>query len=89
MDALELTRKLIDIRSTTGEEGEIMVFLSEYLENMGFRVSKQTVEKDRFNILAARVVTSTAEIKEQLSTTVDARGELDFYFACEPVITQY
>lgn len=63
MDVLELTRKLIKIQSTTGEEGEIMVFLSVYLEKMGFQVTKQTVEKDRFNILAVvgepRVVLST------------------------------
>jgi acetylornithine deacetylase/succinyl-diaminopimelate desuccinylase-like protein len=52
MDVLELTRKLINIQSTTGEEGEIMAFLAEYLENMGFQVTRQTVEKDRFNILA-------------------------------------
>ena len=38
MDALALTRKLINIPSTTGEEGEIMAFLAEYLESMGFRV---------------------------------------------------
>lgn len=52
MDVLELTRQLINIQSTTGEESEIMAFLAEYLENMGFQVTRQTVEKDRFNILA-------------------------------------
>lgn len=66
MDALELTRKLIAIPSTTGEESEIMAFLSEYLENMGFQVSKQTVEEDRFNILAV-----VGEPRAVLSTHTD------------------
>jgi acetylornithine deacetylase len=66
MDVLALTRKLINIRSTTGEEGGIMVFLSEYLEKMGFQVSKQTVEKNRFNILA-----KVGEPRAVLSTHTD------------------
>lgn len=66
MDALELTRKLIAIPSITGEENEIMVFLAEYLENMGFQVSRQPVEKDRFNILAV-----VGEPRAVLSTHTD------------------
>lgn len=66
MDVLELARKLIAIPSTTGEEKEIMVFLSEYLENMGFTVSGQAVEKDRFNILAV-----VGEPRAVLSTHTD------------------
>ncbi|MGD2089453.1 MAG: M20/M25/M40 family metallo-hydrolase [Candidatus Aminicenantes bacterium] len=66
METLELTRKLIDIRSTTGEESAIMVFLAEYLENIGFQVSKQKVEKDRFNILA-----KVGEPRAVLSTHTD------------------
>ncbi len=66
MDVLALTRKLIGIRSTTGEESEIMVFLAEYLENMGFQVTRQTVEKDRYNILA-----KVGEPRAVLSTHTD------------------
>lgn len=47
----------------TGEEHKIMVFLADYLEDMGFEVTRQTVSGDRFNIFASvgtpRVALST------------------------------
>jgi acetylornithine deacetylase len=64
MDVIELTRKLIDIPSLTGDELAVGLFLASHLEALGYRVEKQEVAPDRFNILAttsrpARIVFST------------------------------
>jgi acetylornithine deacetylase len=64
MNLYELTRKLIDIPSVTGDEGNVGEFLASYLEGLGYRVVKQEVEKDRCNVFAttntsSRVVLST------------------------------
>ena len=64
MDLFELTTKLIDIPSVTGDEKAVGEFLSAHLQRLGYRVEQQEVEKDRFNILATgdappRVVLST------------------------------
>ncbi len=64
MNLFELTRKLIDIPSVTGDEKTIGEFLAAHLEHLGYRVERQAVEKDRFNIVAnvdapPRVVFST------------------------------
>jgi acetylornithine deacetylase len=37
--------------------------------------------------LMFRVVSSTIDIREQLNKIVGSRGELDYYFGCEPVLT--
>ena len=49
MDLFELTRKLIDIPSVTGDEKSVGEFLSAHLESLGYNVQRQEVEKDRFN----------------------------------------
>lgn len=54
MNIYQLTRKLIEFRSLTGEEGEIMRFLAGYLEDLGFNVTKQEIDSQRFNILASK-----------------------------------
>ncbi len=64
MDLFELTRKLIDIPSVTGDERAVGEFLALHLESRGYKVEQQEVEKDRFNIIATtasspRVVLST------------------------------
>src|SRR6266404_1836315 len=64
MDLFELTRKLIDIPSVTGDEKAAGEFLSAHLQRLGYKIEQQNVEKDRFNILATtgaapRVVLST------------------------------
>lgn len=64
---IELTRQLIDIPSTTGEEMVVSRFLSSYLESLGYRVEAQegtSVAGGRANIIATtgeppRVVLST------------------------------
>ncbi len=64
MNLFELTRRLIDIPSVSGEEREVGRFLASYLESLGYRVELQEVEAGRANVLAttggpARVVLST------------------------------
>jgi len=64
MNLFELTRRLIDIPSVSGEEQEVGRFLASHLEALGYRVELQEVERGRANVLAttearARVVLST------------------------------
>jgi acetylornithine deacetylase len=64
MDLFELTKKLIDIPSVTGDEKGVGIFLAEQLESLGFSASLQEVETDRLNVIATtdkrpRVVLST------------------------------
>ena len=64
MNLFELTRRLIDIPSVTGEELVVGEFLSNYLEQLGYRVERQEVARDRFNVIATtaappRIVFST------------------------------
>jgi acetylornithine deacetylase len=64
MNLFELTRRLIDIPSVSGEEREVGRFLASYLEGLGYRVELQEVEPGRANVIATtgarpRVVVST------------------------------
>ena len=64
MNLFELTRKLIDIPSVTGDEKSVGMFLKSHLESLGYNVEMQEVERDRFNVIATtdkppRVVLST------------------------------
>lgn len=64
MNLFELTKKLIDISSVTGDEKDVGEFLSAHLESLGYQVERQEVEQDRFNVFATtgaapRVVLST------------------------------
>jgi len=52
MDPFELTKRLISIYSVTGKEREIGEFLSSHLATLGYRVERQSVEGDRFNVFA-------------------------------------
>ena len=63
-ELFELTRKLIDIPSVTGDERALGMFLKEHLETLGYFVEMQEVAADRFNVFAttgapSRVVLST------------------------------
>jgi len=61
----ELTRRLIDIPSVSGEEGEVGRFLVSHLEGLGYEVESQEIAPRRANVLArvqgaaAHVVFST------------------------------
>jgi acetylornithine deacetylase len=64
MKLFELTKELIDIPSLTGEEARVGQYLATCLDRLGYRVERQEVERERFNIIATtevlpRVVFST------------------------------
>lgn len=52
MDAIALTRQLVDIESITGNEAAIGDFLFRELCRLGYRVRKMPVEGNRFNVYA-------------------------------------
>jgi acetylornithine deacetylase len=52
VDVVALTRALVDIDSTTGQEGEAGAFLAQYLRSLGYSVTTQRVDESRFNVLA-------------------------------------
>jgi len=47
-----LTRKLVDIDSTTGHEGDVARVLAGDLRSLGYRVDEQVVTGDRINVFA-------------------------------------
>ena len=63
VDPIALARRLIDIDSTTGREGEVAIVLAEYLRTRGYSVLEQPLDRDRVNVIAAvgepRLVFST------------------------------
>jgi len=52
VDPVVLTRRLVDIDSTTGREGEVAAWLAAFLRDRGYRVSEQPVSPGRCNVLA-------------------------------------
>ncbi|HEY0005466.1 MAG TPA: M20/M25/M40 family metallo-hydrolase [Pyrinomonadaceae bacterium] len=52
MNLIELTRRLIDIPSLSGEEAEVGQFLADYLERLGYTVEMPEVSGGRSNVLA-------------------------------------
>jgi acetylornithine deacetylase len=50
---LHLTRRLVDIDSTTGQEGEVATFLAGTLRDLGYRVTEQPLDGGRFNVIAS------------------------------------
>src|SRR6202521_4064407 len=52
MDPVALTCALVDIDSTTGQEGDAGRWLADYLRGIGFSVTTQPVDDLRFNVLA-------------------------------------
>jgi acetylornithine deacetylase len=88
MDALELTRQLIRIESISGNEANVVNFLADYLNNLGFDVTLQEAEPNRPNIYAKRgepdVILSThtdtvppyVELRED-DTHIYGRGACD------------
>jgi acetylornithine deacetylase len=53
VDPIALARRLIDIDSTTGREGEAARGLATYLRGRGYSVLEQPVIADRINVIAA------------------------------------
>ncbi|HWP42143.1 MAG TPA: M20/M25/M40 family metallo-hydrolase [Blastocatellia bacterium] len=54
MDVFELTRRLIEIPSISGDEKEVADFLADYLASAGFNVEMQEAEQGRPNVYARR-----------------------------------
>jgi len=52
MDAVTLTRQLVDIESITGNEAEVGNYLFGELCRIGYHTRKMPVEDDRFNVYA-------------------------------------
>jgi acetylornithine deacetylase len=52
MDVVALTRQLVDIESTTGNEGCVADFLHRELSRLGYRSNKMPVEGERSNVFA-------------------------------------
>ena len=64
MTLFELTRVLVDIPSLTGDELAVGQYLTSYFERLGYRVERQEVAADRYNVIATtdappRIVFST------------------------------
>ena len=53
VDVVGLARTLIDIESTTGQEGAVARVLAQYLRGRGYSVLEQPVAGDRINVIAA------------------------------------
>jgi acetylornithine deacetylase len=53
MHLLELTRRLVEIESTTGREAEVAFFLAAHLRQMGARVEVEEVAAGRPNVFAS------------------------------------
>ena len=52
MDIYELTRSLMDIPSTSGEEEAVGSWLRDYLESLGWTVELQPVSENQNNVIA-------------------------------------
>jgi acetylornithine deacetylase len=52
IDPVSLARRLIDIDSTTGKEGEVGGVLASELRRLGYQVTEQPVTNNRFNVFA-------------------------------------
>ena len=52
VDVVALTRQLVDIESTTGQEAAVCAEMASVLEARGYEVTRQTVSGARTNLLA-------------------------------------
>lgn len=52
LDVVALTRRLVDVESTTGQESVVCAMVGEELEQRGYSVTRQTVTEGRVNLLA-------------------------------------
>jgi acetylornithine deacetylase len=68
MDLFELTRRLIEIPSLSGEEEEVGRFLASHLEGLGYAVELQAAEAGRANVIAT---TKTGRPRVVFSTHMD------------------
>jgi acetylornithine deacetylase len=52
VDVVSLTRQLVDIDSTTGEEGPVGHFLAQELRRLGYKAQRIVAEDERANVFA-------------------------------------
>jgi len=82
LDVIELTRKLVDVPSITGEEGEVGEVLYDLLKGQGWDCLRQEVASDRFNVLATRgkgTILLTTHI-DTVPPFVSSREDADFVY---------
>src|SRR5215831_14155903 len=89
MNPFELTRQLMSIPSVTGNEREIAEFLSSHMASLGYRIERQAVSGDRFNLFAyagpGRVMFCT-HLDTVPPSTIPVREDDDFLYgrgACD------
>ena len=68
MNLFELTRKLIDIPSVTGDEKAVGEFLKSHLQHLGYQVEMQEVAEDRFNVIATTAVSPRVVFSTHMDT---------------------
>jgi len=62
MDVVSFTRQLVDIESTTGNEGRVADFLHRELSRLGYRSNQMPVEDERCNVFATSPQQARPEI---------------------------
>jgi acetylornithine deacetylase len=62
MDIVALTRQLVDIDSTTGDEGQVGHFLLQELRRLGYNVQRMVAEGERANVYATAAQESNPTI---------------------------
>jgi acetylornithine deacetylase len=83
MNIFELTRELIDTPSVTRDELAVGQYLAKYLGELGYRVERQEVTPDRFNVIATtraapRVVFSTH--MDTVPKFIESREDEEFIY---------
>jgi acetylornithine deacetylase len=71
MDAVTLTRQLVDIESITGNEAPVGNFLHRELARLGYDAKKMPVEGDRFNVYAIAPEAANQQPQVVFSTHLD------------------
>ena len=71
MDAVTLTRQLIDIESISGNETAVANYLYGELALLGYQVRKMPVEENRFNVYATAPEAGSREPEVVFSTHMD------------------
>ncbi len=83
MNLFELTRRLIDIPSVTGDELAVGEYLSKYLEKLGYQVERQEVAQDRFNVIATRAEPPRIVFSTHMDTVppfIESREDEEFIY---------
>jgi acetylornithine deacetylase len=68
MNLFALARQLIDIPSVTGDEAEASHFLATLLQDLGYKVERQLVSENRFNVIATRSQTPVLVFSTHIDT---------------------